>query len=149
MTLTPIIWRRGDELTAAELYDLLCLRVDVFVVEQECAYAETDRKDLAATTWHGWITGDTGHAGPIAASVRLLEDHTPAQIGRVVTEQSQRGKGLAAGLVLAAHDRCEGASFLEAQSYLVAWYESLGWTVAGDEFVEDGIPHVPMQRIDT
>jgi len=146
MTAPEIVWCRGDELTAAQLYELIVLRVDIFVVEQECAYAETDGKDLAASTWHGWITDD---AGAMAATVRLLTDHEPPQIGRVATRSDQRQKGLAAALVLAAHDRCHGASFLEAQSYLVGWYEQLGWSVAGDEFVEDGIPHMPMQRTDS
>lgn len=145
MSQREIIWRRGDELTAAELYELLCLRVDVFVVEQTCAYPETDGRDLLPTTWHNWIVDQDGK---IAATVRLLTDCTPAQIGRVATRADQRGDGMAAELVLAAHDRCDGASFLEAQSYLVAWYGQLGWTVTGDEFVEDGIPHRPMKRAD-
>ena len=139
-----MIWRSGPELTARELHDLLKLRVDVFVVEQECAYPELDGRDLLATTDHGWIlAGD----GTIAASVRLLRDGERAQIGRVVTAEAHRGKRLAEQLVQGAHRQAgEQGTFLEAQSYLVGWYERLGWTVDGDEFVEDGIPHTPMAR---
>lgn len=138
-----IEWRRGAELSAAELHDLLALRVDVFVVEQECAYQEVDGHDLLATTEHGWI----GANGEVIAAVRLLGAHDPPQIGRVVTRADRRGTGLAKDLVQAAHRRAGAqGSFLEAQSYLVDWYTALGWQVCGDEFVEDGIPHVPMRR---
>ncbi len=138
-----IVWRRGPELTAAELHDLLRLRVDVFVVEQACAYPEVDGRDLLESTLHAWIGVD----GQLGASLRLLLDHEPPQIGRVVTDPRFRGQGLAERLLDEAHRRAGAAgSFLEAQSYLVAWYGRQGWQACGDEFVEDGIPHVPMQR---
>jgi ElaA protein len=141
--MPSIVWRSGPELTAAELHDLLRLRVDVFVVEQECAYPEVDGRDLLATSHHAWITVD----GTLAASVRLLLDQEPPQIGRVVTEPSFRGQRLAEQLLAEAHARAGAAgSFLEAQSYLVDWYGRQGWQPCGDEFVEDGIPHVPMRR---
>lgn len=137
-------WRRGDELSAAELYALLELRVDVFVVEQDCAYHETDGRDLLATTWHGWQSDS--NVG-IVAAVRLLGDEDPPRIGRVVTHRSERGQGLAGSLVLDAHTRAAGTgTALDAQSYLVDWYERLGWAVNGPEFIEDGIAHVPMVR---
>lgn len=142
-----IIWRRGDELTAHELYALLTLRVDVFVVEQECAYPELDGQDLLDTTYHGYVTDEAG----VTATVRLLTGETPARVGRVVTRFDARGAGLAEVLVHAAHGRCAGAgSMLDAQTHLVDWYTNLGWSVAGSESIEDGIPHTPMQRdVDT
>ena len=141
---TPtIVWRAGPDLTTAELHDLLKLRVDVFVVEQQCAYPEVDGRDLLDASHHAWIEV----AGSIAASVRLLLDHVPPQIGRVVTDPDYRGQRLAERLLADAHARAgEQGSFLEAQSYLVGWYSRQGWQPCGDEFIEDGIPHVPMQR---
>ena len=142
--IDSLVWRRGDELSAAELHDILRLRVDVFVVEQECAYPELDGLDLLATTEHGFLIDD---AGAVFANVRLLRADAPARIGRLATRSDHRGSGIAAGLVDAAHRRAgaEG-SVLDAQSYLVDWYRGLGWSVTGPEFIEDGIPHVPMQR---
>lgn len=141
---TPTIhWRTGPDLTATELHDLLRLRVDVFVVEQDCAYPEVDGRDLLPTSHHAWIEVD----GMIAATLRLLFDHEPPQIGRVVTDARFRRQRLAELLLADAHARAGAAgSFLEAQSYLVGWYGRQGWLPCGDEFVEDGIPHVPMQR---
>ena len=138
-----IVWRAGPDLSAAELHALLRLRVDVFVVEQACAYPEVDGRDLLDSTFHAWIEVD----GAVAASLRLLLDHEPPQIGRVVTDPRFRGQRLAERLLDAAHERAGApGSFLEAQSYLVDWYGRQGWKPCGDEFVEDGIPHVPMQR---
>ena len=68
----------------------------------------------------------------------------PVRIGRVVTAPRFRGNGLAARLVAHLSDAIDGRIVLDAQSYLVGWYEQLGFVVAGLEFVEDGIPHVPM-----
>lgn len=144
MSAVAVIWRRGDELTTSELYRLLELRIDVFVVEQECAYHETDGRDLLDTTWHGWT--DTAD-GDVAAAIRVLGDEEPWRIGRVVTRPDHRGRGLAALLVKQGHDRAgTDGSVLDAQSYLVEWYRTLGWTVAGAEFIEDGIAHIPMKR---
>ncbi len=146
-----VTWRQGNELSAGELHALLKLRVDVFVVEQDCAYAEVDGRDLLATTAHGFIADETSGAQDLSvlAAVRLLGDEQPARIGRVVTRSDARGRGLAAELVELAHRRAGVAgSFLDAQTYLVEWYGGLGWKVAGPEFVEDGIPHTPMRRDD-
>lgn len=141
--IPTIVWRAGPDLSAAELHELLKLRVDVFVVEQACAYPEVDGRDLLDSCHHAWIEVD----GSIAASVRLLLDHAPPQIGRVVTDPRFRGQRLAERLLADAHERAgEPGSFLEAQSYLVDWYGRQGWQPCGDEFVEDGIPHIPMHR---
>lgn len=139
----PTQWRAGPDLSAAELHDLLRLRVDVFVVEQECAYPEVDGRDLLASSQHAWIEIE----GVVAASVRLLLDHDPPQIGRVVTDPRFRGQRLAERLLAEAHHRAgEPGSFLEAQSYLADWYGRQGWEPCGEEFIEDGIPHLPMKR---
>ncbi|MGI9604929.1 MAG: GNAT family N-acetyltransferase [Acidimicrobiales bacterium] len=136
-----LIERHFDEFTARELHDVLRLRTDVFVVEQECAYAELDGRDTEAGSLHVWIERDAD----IAAYARRLTDPDGThRIGRVVTHPGHRGRGLAAQLVVHLRDTASGPVALEAQSYLVGWYRGLGFEVAGDEYVEDGIPHVPM-----
>ena len=142
--MTEPVWCPGDQITVHELHAVLKLRIDVFVVEQECAYPEIDGRDLAPTTLHGFVLDDDGE---VVANVRLLRDERPARIGRVATRADHRGAALAERLLEAAHVRAgpEG-SVLDAQTYLVAWYERLGWVVSGVEFIEDGIPHTPMER---
>jgi ElaA protein len=135
--------RRADELTARELHDLLRLRVDVFVVEQECPYHELDGRDLLPDTCHWWIERD----GTVAATIRLLaEPDGGSRIGRVVTHPAHRGQGLAATLIRAALEELPRPVRLDAQAHLRAWYESLGFEVCGPLFVEDGIDHLPMVR---
>ena len=135
---------RFDELSAAQLYDLLRLRTDVFVVEQECAYPELDGRDTEPGTEHVW-TGDG--RGP-RAYLRVLVDADGAlRIGRVCTRADARGAGEAARLVADVLARHAGRQVvLDAQSYLVGFYRRFGFEPVGPEFVEDGIPHVPMGR---
>lgn len=134
--------RTFAELSTRDLHDLLRLRVDVFVVEQACAYAELDGRDTEATTRHVWIADE---AGP-TAYVRLLDEGDRRRIGRVVTRADARGAGLAGGLVDHAVRTSTGPWVLDAQAHLRAWYEDRGFVASGPEFVEDGIPHVPMRR---
>ena len=136
-----------DQLDAATLYSLLKLRTDVFVVEQECAYPELDGRDTEPGTRHLWITAESDE-GPIAAYLRVLVDRESPmtlRIGRVVTHAGHRGEGLAAKLVRRVLDFEFDELVLDAQSHLAGWYEALGFAVAGTEFLEDGIPHVPMR----
>ena len=131
-------------LDAATTYALLRLRVDVFVVEQQCAYAELDGRDGEPGTRHLWLADDTG---PTAYLRVLVEPDGGRRIGRVCTLATARHRGLAALLMRRALELV-GASVtvLDAQSHLQAWYEQLGFDVCGPPFVEDGIPHVPMSR---
>lgn len=138
--------RSFDELTVHELHDILRLRSDVFVVEQRCIYADVDGRDVEPGTRHHWF--DRG-GRPVAYLRTLRRSNGTTQIGRVVTAPDARGQGLAAALVLAVGGEIADPVTLDAQSHLVAWYEHLGYEVAGDEFVEDGIPHVPMRRAGT
>jgi ElaA protein len=133
--------RRAAELSTLELHDLLRLRVDVFVVEQDCAYHELDGRDLVDGTEHWWIECD----GAIASSIRLIAHESGGtRVGRVVTHRSHRGAGLAATLITAAVAEVERPIHLDAQAHLRAWYEQLGFEVCGPLFVEDGIDHLPM-----
>lgn len=124
------------------LYEILRLRVDVFVVEQDCPYPELDGRDLEPTTRLLWSTDDDGR---VTATLRVLHDGDDRRIGRVATATAARGRGLAADLMRAAVDSCEGRLVrLDAQAHLSGWYGRFGFVVDGDEFVEDGIPHLPM-----
>lgn len=134
---------RGPELTAAQLHDLLRLRVDVFVVEQACPYHEIDGLDLADDTRHLWTADERG---PTAA-LRILTEDAGRRIGRVVTRSDCRGAGLAGRLLTAALEEVGHLpTVLAAQSHLRRFYERFGYRVVGPEFIEDGIPHLPMSR---
>ena len=133
----------GSELTAAQLYDVLRLRVDVFVVEQECAYPELDGRDLLAGTHHLWIE----EQGAIQSYLRLLTEPGRMRIGRVATAAQARGRALAAQLMKDALEIVgDTDSVLDAQTYAQGFYENFGYVAEGPEFVEDGIPHRTMWR---
>jgi len=138
-----VIDRRFDELSTVELHDLIRLRCDVFVVEQACIYPELDGRDTEPGTRHVWIPGNDT---PIAAYARCLtNDAGISRIGRVVTAPARRGDGLAAHLVTHLVNSIDGEVILDAQTYLLKWYERLGFERSGSDFVEDGIPHTPMR----
>ncbi|WP_350278737.1 GNAT family N-acetyltransferase [Kribbella sp. HUAS MG21] len=133
----------GTELTAQQLYDVLKLRVDVFVVEQECAYPELDGRDLLPGTHHLWVADESG----IQSYLRVLTEPGQFRIGRVVTAAQARGRGLAAQLMKDALDVVGDAdSVLEAQTYAQGFYERFGYVAEGTEYLEDGIPHRTMWR---
>jgi ElaA protein len=126
------------------LYAVLRLRVDVFVVEQECPYPELDGRDLLPSTRHLWVDGPDG-AG---SYLRVLEEPAGARrIGRVVTARDARGQGLAAQLMQAALAHVGDADcVLDSQTYAKGFYLKFGFVPEGDEFLEDGIPHITMWR---
>ncbi|MGN9913748.1 GNAT family N-acetyltransferase [Phytohabitans sp. LJ34] len=132
------------DLDTRTLYDLLRLRVDVFVVEQKCAYPELDGRDTEPETRHMWLSRD---GAPVAYLRILAEPGGGARIGRVVVSPSERGTGASGRLMAAALEEIgDRPSVLDAQAHLVRLYERYGYAVTGPEFMEDGIPHVPMAR---
>ncbi len=137
-----------DALDTRTAYLLWQLRERVFVVEQECAYLDLDGRDLEAETLHLWADQD----GRPVAYLRVLAEEAGAapagvRVGRVVVAPEQRGQGLAHQLMRAALEQVgDRPCRLDAQSYLVGWYRGLGFEQIGEEFLEDGIPHVPMAR---
>lgn len=135
----------GDEITAAQLYSLLKLRVDVFVVEQECPYPELDGRDLLPTTVHLWWQPADEPDGYL----RLLRDPDGThRIGRVCTAKRTRGTGLGALLMKAAMDLVgDEPAVLEAQAYARNFYARFGFEATGDPYDEDGIEHVTMRRV--
>jgi ElaA protein len=138
---------RFAELTPFEVYGLCRLRVDVFVVEQECPYPELDGRDVEPATVHLWYERD-GESGPeTLATIRVLDDGAEKVIGRVATAIGARGQGLAAELIRRGIDLCAGAPIhIGAQAYLENWYEQFGFRKSGPGYIEDGIPHIPMRR---
>lgn len=129
------------ELTAIELYGILRLRAEVFVVEQGCVCADPDGRDLEPATRHLWIED----GGEVVAVLRVLaEPGGGSSIGRVVTSASHRSRGLAATLVRRALEDAPRPVHLNAQSHLVDWYGVFGFVADGAEFIEVGIPHTPM-----
>jgi ElaA protein len=137
--------RTGDQLDATTLYAILTLRSDVFVIEQDCAYQDLDGLDLESSTRHLWFADD----GPRPlAYLRILEEPDgEARIGRVCVSASARRRGLAGRLLTVALDAIgDRESVLAAQVYAADLYTAAGFVADGPEFLEDGIPHVPMRR---
>ncbi|MBA8823312.1 ElaA protein [Saccharopolyspora lacisalsi] len=132
------------DLDPQDFYRMLRLRVDVFVVEQQCAYAELDGRDLEPDTRHFWIDSADGVLGYL----RLLEEPGGiVRIGRVCTADIGRGMGLGRKLMHAAvAESRRSPTVLSAQTYAVEFYRSFGFAVDGEEYDEDGIPHVDMRR---
>ena len=131
------------EVPAAKLYQLMMLRQDVFVVEQEAAYPDLDGRDLESSAILFWVEDNDR----IVATLRVLRDPSERRIGRVATAASARGRGLAAELMQRAVAVCEPAAIvLDAQAQLENWYARFGFVRSGPNFVEDGIPHIPMRR---
>ena len=132
-----------EELSLERLYEILRLRVEVFVVEQQCAYSEIDALDSEAL--HLWIDDHDG----LASYVRIIEELDCLRIGRVVTRRDARSSGLSQRLINHVLSTTNGPWVLSAQAYLSDWYTQLGFVPSGSEFDEDGIPHIPMRRAAT
>jgi ElaA protein len=160
--------RAFDALTIRELHDLLALRSRVFVVEQACIYLDVDGRDPSAHHVLGFeaqrfeaqrfeaqrFEAQGFEDDLLVAYARVLPAGArfgmPA-IGRVVVAPEARGRGLARTLMREAMDAArelhgEGPLALAAQAHLERFYASLGFARMGDEYDEDGIPHVDMRR---
>ncbi len=132
------------EIDASTLYRILALRTNVFVVEQNCAYAELDGRDLEPSTRLFWAES----GAEVAATLRVLTElDGSARIGRVATAQAHRGSGLAARLISdALNANRQREIWVHAQARLAPWYAGFDFVRSGPEYVEDGIAHVPMLR---
>lgn len=139
-----------SELTVPELYALLKLRSEVFVVEQTCIYLDIDGDDLLGENRHilGW-QGDT-----LVAYARILvseEEVEPVTIGRVIVSPAVRGERLGYQLMERALATCQQrwpnrAVYLGAQAHLSGFYAHFGFVTVTDIYDEDGIAHVGMAR---
>ncbi|HET6768113.1 MAG TPA: GNAT family N-acetyltransferase [Chitinophagaceae bacterium] len=140
------ILKKFGELTLDELYSILELRSKVFIVEQNCVYNDPDGNDQVA--WHLMGVGEE----QLIAYARILPPgvvYTDPAIGRVVTAPSKRKSGLGRELMNRCIKHCEDlfgktSITLSAQVYLKKFYESLGFSAIGNEYLDDGIPHIKM-----
>ena len=141
-----LICKHFNDLTAKELYEILRLRVNVFVVEQNCSYPEVDGKDLDA--WHLWFEDEDG----IAGYLRLLApgvSFKEASIGRVIAKKRRCGIGsklMQAGIEKMKEVYGDTDIRIEAQVYAREFYEKAGFVKVSEEFLDDGIPHIEMLR---
>ncbi len=137
-----------EELTPKELYSILQLRNEVFIVEQNCPYQDCDNKDLRA--WH--LMGM--HNDQLLAYSRLLApgiSYSESSIGRVVSSPTARKTGMGKKLMRESIARVRNLFQTDtirigAQLYLKKFYESFGFIAEGDTYLEDNIPHIQMLR---
>ena len=135
-----------SELDADTLYDILGLRMSVFVVEQQCIYMDIDGRDR--DSYHLICRED----GEIKGYLRIMKKgifYDDVSIGRVLV--TERRRGIATEMVKAALDFIrdviqEDTVRIESQVYALGLYEKLGFVKVGEEFLEDGIPHIQMIR---
>ncbi len=138
-----------NELSTTELYEILKTRSEIFVVEQDCVYQDLDDKDQEAI--HVFCRNDSGR---VTGCLRVFwkdgnEVAGVAQIGRVVTLEHGTGLGgrmLHEGVELAINKFGAKKIYLEAQEYAIGFYAKEGFEVVSEPFLEDGIPHVRMER---
>lgn len=138
------------ELSSEELYALLQLRSEVFVVEQNCVYQDIDGKDQKAIHVLGYSDG-----GILVACSRLFKpkDYFEfSSIGRVIVKETYRDKKFGHELMRVSIDAIkklfqETKITISAQLYLQKFYESHGFVVVGESYLEDDIPHIEMRKV--
>lgn len=139
--------RSWSEISADELYNLLKLRINVFVVEQNCPYPECDDKDQKSIHLFAM-----DYQGEVHACLRIVEpgvSYDEISIGRVANSAASRGTGLGKELMKRGLELIEERFGLipvriSAQLYLKKFYESFGFVALGDTYLEDDIPHIEM-----
>ncbi|MCW2797944.1 GNAT family N-acetyltransferase [Nocardioides sp.] len=132
-----------EHLDARTAYAIWRLRQDVFVIEQQCPYPDLDGRDLEPGTRHVLLEEDD----EVLGYARVVDDNDVWRIGRVVLAPAARGRGLADAVMTTALQVCGGRDvILDAQAPLAGWYAAFGFTITGPEFLDDGIPHLPMRR---
>jgi ElaA protein len=140
--------KKYDELTVPELYEIMRLRQEVFVVEQNCVFIDADGKDKYCHHLSGFLNGNlVSYARIVPPGISYAE----ASLGRIVTSPELRGQGYGRLLMdeaLQATRQIFGSNSIkiEAQLYLKAFYESYGFIGRGEPYVLDGILHIEMIR---
>ena len=138
--------KKFDDLTPHELYAILQLRNEVFVVEQNCVFQDADNKDQQSFHFMGWLNEK------LIAYTRLVPQgiaYKEASIGRVVTSPSLRRTGIGKELMERSIEKAKelfgkSAIKLGAQLYLKSFYETLGFIQSSSIYLEDGIEHIEM-----
>jgi ElaA protein len=144
-------WRRFESLSVDDLYDLLVLRSEIFVVEQDCAFLDADGADRSS--WH-LLGRDDGDRSSLAACLRCVDPgirYEEPSIGRVAVAGQLRNRGLGRLLMNEGIARTtavwpDSDIVISAQYRLEAFYRSLGFHTEGATYREDGIDHVKMRR---
>ena len=139
-------FKKFEELKIEEIYKILRIRNEVFIVEQKCAYQDCDDKDKKS--FHLYLEDE----GVIVSYLRILEkgvSFNEVSIGRVLTNKNYRNKGISRKMMLKAIEIIEQSLNeteikIQAQSYLVNFYGSLGFKETSKEYLEDNIPHLDM-----
>jgi len=142
--MSPIHFKTFSELTLAELYSIIKLRVDVFVVEQNCPYPELDDEDENAI--HLFFE----EKGEVASYLRIIANQPKTRIGRVVTHKKHRGKKLSSKLMEEAMHYIivhfpDKPIILSAQEHLQHFYTPFGFEPVSAMYLKDDIPHVDME----
>jgi ElaA protein len=136
-------WKEFAALSAGELYEILRLRNEVFVVEQNCVYQDCDGHDPSCLHLLG-----RSAEGALVAYLRMVPaglKYNEASLGRVATASAGRAQGLGKLLVAEGVRAAEGRPLrISAQAYLEKFYEGFGFRGLGDTYLEDGIPHREM-----
>ncbi|WP_190810387.1 GNAT family N-acetyltransferase [Flagellimonas sp. S3867] len=143
-----IVTKKFDELSKTELYQILQMRSEVFVVEQNCAYQDVDGKDEKALHVIGIKNGK------VVAYTRVFgpgDYFKNTSIGRVVVAKDERKYGYGKVIMQATLEEIgtrfpENTIEISAQTYLLKFYNELGFVTQGNEYLEDGIPHVRMVK---
>ncbi len=142
--------KQFSQLSNDQLYDLMKLRVDIFVVEQQCPYPELDEKDRHIDTRHLIAYQNSS----LIAYARLLApgiSYPDCSIGRFAVDASQRHHGIGSSLM----EKCiehiailwpEHSIRVSAQQYLKEFYGKFGFSKTSDSYLEDGIPHIEMLK---
>ena len=146
-----IEWRfkSFEELTKTELHQMMILRQQVFVVEQDCPYLDADEKDQDSHHLLGYVEES------LVAYLRLVQpgiSYQEISFGRIVTAQNQRGTGLGIALMQEGIEQSiklygTSRNRISAQSHLLLFYQKFGFESTGKEYLEDGIPHTEMIKL--
>jgi ElaA protein len=137
------------KLSTTQLYEILYLRSEVFVLEQTCIYQDLDRKDMQSSVQHLMMLENEQLLGYARLLPPGISYDTPS-MGRIVISPKARDKGLGRALIQAAIDRTcslwpKGEITIGAQSHLSHLYQSFGFKEISEHYLEDGISHVDMQ----
>ncbi|MEI5994140.1 GNAT family N-acetyltransferase [Candidatus Enterococcus mansonii] len=137
--------KQFSQLTTKQFFEIVKLRIAVFVVEQHCPYQEVDDGDEQA--WHTWLQDDMD----IVGYTRIIDKETYITFGRVIIHPDYRKQGLGNKLIektlkVIEENYPNRPIIISAQAHLVAFYGAFGFEVSSDIYLEDDIPHIQMKK---
>ncbi|MEL6605524.1 MAG: GNAT family N-acetyltransferase [Cyanobacteria bacterium J06614_10] len=145
--ITDWMWKAFPALSVDELYEILRLRQQIFILEQQCLYLDIDSLD--ADAWHLLAMNEAGELVGYLRGIAPEKKYAEPSIGRVLIRRDERGKGMGQQLMEKGigYVRSQFSSQsirLSAQLHLQAFYEGLGFLPVGESYLEDDIPHIEM-----